>query len=129
MRIVLITVCKNEKRLLPFFFRHYEGIVDEYVFFDNGSTDGTTELIRQQANTRLIEFNTLGYYKEETLTFIRNSAYRQLRCGRLPRLRIRPARRSARDVPGARRWRRRLGRRGPTRLAGIRSPALGSSRR
>jgi len=79
MRIVLITVCKNEKRLLPFFFRHYEGIVDEYVFFDNGSTDGTTELIRQQANTRLIEFNTLGYYKEETLTFIRNSAYRQLR--------------------------------------------------
>ena len=79
MKIVLIAVCKNEEQLLPFFFRHYKDIVDEYVFFDNGSTDGSTDLIRQQANTKLIEFNTFGYYKEETLTFIRNHAYNQLR--------------------------------------------------
>ena len=75
MKIALIAVCKNEARILPFLFRHYKNIVDEYVFFDNGSTDGTTDIIRQHSNAKIIEFNTLGYYKEDTLTFIRNHAY------------------------------------------------------
>ena len=31
--------------MLPFFFRHYDGWVDRYVIFDDGSTDRTQEML------------------------------------------------------------------------------------
>ena len=45
MTISLYTVCWNEADLVPFFFRHYDSWVDRYVIFDDGSDDGSRELL------------------------------------------------------------------------------------
>lgn len=78
MRVVVISVCKNEALMMPHFIRHYREVADDFVFFDNGSTDGTLDLIAELPNARVIPFNALGYQKEEIVTLIRNYAYRVL---------------------------------------------------
>jgi glycosyltransferase involved in cell wall biosynthesis len=45
MRIDLYASCWNEERIIPFFLRHYEPIVDRIVIFDDGSTDRSRELL------------------------------------------------------------------------------------
>lgn len=44
--------------MLPFFFKHYDNIVDQYFIFDNGSTDGSVETLRShpKVNLRFIKF-------------------------------------------------------------------------
>ena len=37
--------CWNEAEMLPFFFRHYDGLVDQYFIYDDGSDDGSSELL------------------------------------------------------------------------------------
>ena len=41
------TLCLNEEALLPYYFRHYDAIIDQYYFYDNGSTDKSMELIKE----------------------------------------------------------------------------------
>lgn len=52
----LYAVCWNEAHLLPFFFRNYEPWVQRFVFFDNGSTDGTHALLSAKPNVELRQF-------------------------------------------------------------------------
>jgi glycosyltransferase involved in cell wall biosynthesis len=44
-RIYLFANCWNDARILPFFFRHYDSMVDRYVIYDDGSTDGSLDLL------------------------------------------------------------------------------------
>jgi glycosyltransferase involved in cell wall biosynthesis len=46
----------NEARVLGFFFRHYDAVVDRYVIFDDGSTDGTLEMLRAHPKVELRRF-------------------------------------------------------------------------
>lgn len=39
--------------MLPYFFRHYDDLVDRYVFFDDGSTDSTPAIIKNHPKTEL----------------------------------------------------------------------------
>lgn len=57
-RIHLYATCWNEVRLLGFFFRHYDSIVQRYVIYDEGSTDGSLDLL-------------LGHPKVEVRRFVR----------------------------------------------------------
>ena len=43
--IHLYCLCWNEERMLPFFFRHYDPLVERYFVFDNGSTDQSLEML------------------------------------------------------------------------------------
>jgi hypothetical protein len=45
MRIDLYATCWNEERIIPFFLRHYEPMVDRIVIFDDGSSDLSLELL------------------------------------------------------------------------------------
>lgn len=45
MRIDLYAACWNEERMIPFFLRHYESLVDRIVIFDDGSTDRSVKLL------------------------------------------------------------------------------------
>lgn len=46
MRIHLYAQCWNDEWMLPYFFRHYDGLVDRYFIFDDGSTDASLALLR-----------------------------------------------------------------------------------
>jgi Glycosyl transferase family 2 len=45
LRIDLYTRCWDDAHMLGFFFRHYDALVRRYVVFDDGSTDGSLEIL------------------------------------------------------------------------------------
>ncbi|MGJ8677470.1 MAG: glycosyltransferase family 2 protein [Akkermansiaceae bacterium] len=44
-KIYLYTICWNEEFMLPYFFRYYDQFVDQYIFYDDGSTDRSLEIL------------------------------------------------------------------------------------
>jgi hypothetical protein len=56
MRIHLYTACWNDAQMLPFFFRHYDPIVERYIVFDDGSTDGSVALLQAHPKVDLRRF-------------------------------------------------------------------------
>ena len=52
----LYTVCWDEADMLGFFFRHYDSWVDRYVVYDDGSTDGSLEILRAHPKVELRRF-------------------------------------------------------------------------
>jgi len=59
-RIDLYCLCWNDARMLPFFFRHYDDLVDKYFVFDNGSTDESLSLLRHHGRVEVTHFDTPG---------------------------------------------------------------------
>src|SRR6185503_2039717 len=55
-RVHLYATCWNEIRLLGFFFRHYDRFVQRYVIFDDGSTDGSLDLLQGHPKVELRRF-------------------------------------------------------------------------
>lgn len=56
MKVHLYTIAWNEMKMLGFFFRHYDSFVDRYVVFDDGSTDGTLEALRDHPRVEVRRF-------------------------------------------------------------------------
>ena len=52
----LYAQCWNDARMLPFFFRHYDAIVDRYFIYDDGSTDGSLEMLDAHARVEVRRF-------------------------------------------------------------------------
>lgn len=50
-------LCWNERRLLPYYFRHYDAVVDRYFIADDGSTDGSREYLERHPRVELIRFD------------------------------------------------------------------------
>lgn len=53
MRVHLYSPCWNEERIIPFYLRHYEPLVDRIVIFDDNSTDRSRELLRQSPKVEM----------------------------------------------------------------------------
>lgn len=56
----LYCLCWNDARMLPFFFRHYDDIVDQYHVYDNGSTDGSLDLLHEHGKVQVSHFDVDG---------------------------------------------------------------------
>ena len=56
----VVIICKNEAHIIGRSLQSLEGITDDIVVYDNGSTDGTQELVRTY-NARLIEGEWQGF--------------------------------------------------------------------
>jgi hypothetical protein len=48
--------CWNEAERLPFFFRHYDRLVDRYFIYDDCSDDGSSELLRSHPKVEARRF-------------------------------------------------------------------------
>jgi glycosyltransferase involved in cell wall biosynthesis len=56
MRIELYTRCWNDAHMLGFFFRHYDRLVSRYVVYDDGSTDGSLDILRAHPRVEIRDF-------------------------------------------------------------------------
>jgi hypothetical protein len=62
--------------MLPYFFRHYDDIVDRYFIFDNGSTDGSLSLLNEHQRVELSHFEVRGDSFVEEERHLGNSVWR-----------------------------------------------------
>jgi hypothetical protein len=56
MRVDLYTLCWNEADILGFFFRHYDPVVTRYIVYDDGSTDGSLDILRRHPRVEIRRF-------------------------------------------------------------------------
>ena len=56
MSIDLYAACWNEERIIPFFLRHYEPLVDRIIVYDDRSTDRSAELLRASPKVEVRSF-------------------------------------------------------------------------
>lgn len=50
------TICWNEEYMLKYFFKYYDQFVDRYVFFDDGSTDQTLDILERHPRAEIRSF-------------------------------------------------------------------------
>lgn len=75
----LYALCWNEAHMLPYFFRHYDSIVDRYHIFDNHSTDGSLELLKQHPRVILDVIDFDGPSFVESAQRFNNSCWKSSR--------------------------------------------------
>lgn len=56
----LYALCWNEAKMLPYFFRHYNELVDKFFIYDNGSTDGSLELLAGDERVCVVRWEPRG---------------------------------------------------------------------
>lgn len=56
----LYSICWNEAHMLEFFFRHFDPVVSRYVFYDDGSSDGTLEILGRHPRTEIRPLRARG---------------------------------------------------------------------
>jgi hypothetical protein len=59
-QVHLHAMCWNEARMIPYFFRHYNEIVDKFFIWDNGSTDGSPELLKGDERVLVMNWAVTG---------------------------------------------------------------------
>jgi glycosyltransferase involved in cell wall biosynthesis len=79
MKINVITVTKNEGRILPFFLDHYSKFCDSIMICDGHSTDNTADVVSQYSKTKLVYLDDGNELDDLTLLDIRNNYYKQFR--------------------------------------------------
>lgn len=68
----LFSIVRNEIALLPEFFRHYRNLgINQFIFYDDHSNDGTLEYVLDQENTSVLTSDTnfgevVGLYNNGT---------------------------------------------------------------
>ncbi len=55
-RVHLYAQCWNDEFIVPFFFRHYDSLVDRYVIFDDASSDRSLDLLADHPKVELRRF-------------------------------------------------------------------------
>jgi len=61
-RLSVVIVCKNGAKVIGETIKSFSGLTDDILIYDNGSTDGTKEIVKQ-SNARLVEGNWEGFGK------------------------------------------------------------------
>lgn len=61
-RLSVVIVCKNGAKVIGETIKSFSGLTDDILIYDNGSTDGTKEIVKQN-NARLVEGAWGGFGK------------------------------------------------------------------
>lgn len=60
MIIHFYALCWNEEIMLPYFFKHYDHIANQYYIFDNGSSDSSLSMLKSHPNVIIDSFEIEG---------------------------------------------------------------------
>ncbi|MFS1512935.1 glycosyltransferase family 2 protein [Chengkuizengella sp. SCS-71B] len=77
MKIHLYALCWNEEKMLPYFFKHYDNIVDQYYIFDNDSTDNSLSILRSHSKVIVNRFKIQGDNMLLSLLYLYNHFWKQ----------------------------------------------------
>lgn len=69
---------RNEERLIPYVFRHYDNIVDHYYIWDHASTDRTKELLLQNPKVTVFDLPESPFDEEQLIKF-KNIAFKEFK--------------------------------------------------
>ena len=61
-RLSVVIVCKNGAKVIGETIKSFSGLTDDILIYDNGSTDGTKEIVKK-TNARLVEGSWEGFGK------------------------------------------------------------------
>jgi glycosyltransferase involved in cell wall biosynthesis len=61
-RLSVVIVCKNEAKVIGETIKSFSGLTDDILVYDNGSTDGTKDIVKQ-SKARLVEGSWEGFGK------------------------------------------------------------------
>ncbi len=78
MKLIVIAVCRNEEKILPWFLRYYDRLADEIHIHDNSSTDRSREIIQSHPKTKLLTYDTGGKIDDGLHCRIKNEYYKGL---------------------------------------------------
>lgn len=74
--ITVLTWARNERHIMPFFLRHYAAFADRIIVWDNGSDDGTQDIVRAYPKAELRHWETGGVFDELGHTKVKNTEYK-----------------------------------------------------
>ncbi len=57
MNIDIYAICWNEADMLGFFFKHYDSIASRYIIYDDGSTDGSLDILHRHPKVEVRPFD------------------------------------------------------------------------
>jgi len=77
--IHIYTVCRNEKKILPFFLKHYEYFCDKIIIHNNESTDNTLKILNDNQKVKIITYKTNNQFDDETNQRIKNNCWKKSR--------------------------------------------------
>lgn len=77
MIVHVYSICWNEEKMLPFFFRHYDDIADQYFIYDNGSTDQSLSILKSHKKVTIGQFETENDSFVLTATDLFNQFWKQ----------------------------------------------------
>ena len=60
MIVHVYALCWNEEKMLPFFFKHYDNIADQYFIYDNDSRDNSLSLLKRNPKVVIDKFEVTG---------------------------------------------------------------------
>jgi len=65
MKVAYFSKVYNEERLIPYVFRYYDNIVDDYYIWDHASTDRTKELLLKNPKVTVFDLPSGSFDEEE----------------------------------------------------------------
>lgn len=78
-QVHLHALCWNERKMIPFFFRHYNDIVDRFFIYDAGSTDGSLELLQGDERVQVTQWSATGDSFLDDARSLANTVWKQSR--------------------------------------------------
>lgn len=75
MKIIVCSLCYNERDMLPFYLRHYETIADEIRVWDDHSDDGSRELLSKHPLVKMFDWNEGNGISEDAFLRFAHETY------------------------------------------------------
>lgn len=77
--IHLYTLCYNEERLIPYFYRHYSRFVDKITVFDNHSTDSSVDILKKYKKVDVCMYDTKDEINDQIWLDMKNNCWKKSR--------------------------------------------------